>query len=201
MFHNKIHRAKTFTLLHLFYCVVTVLSFVIYHAIYGFGESSIENWRTSDGVTMVYIWFMFIIYVSFCISWCINARIALLSISKKKQKLLKYHGNIGITIMVFSAPVFVWIAYLYIVSIVYRIHSGWDPMNAFTCRTFSRYLFSFSMLMFFGTLLSSFVLYLWYQIKKDFSTLVTSTPHDQEDIVSTVCNIVICHKKPNQNTP
>ena len=104
MFHNKIDRAKTFTLLHISYCVISALALVISYAINGF---TVENWKSSDGASLFYIPLMLIVYFCFCFAWCINDRIALLAISKKKHKLLKYHLNFAITIMIFSAPIFV----------------------------------------------------------------------------------------------
>ena len=43
---------------------------------------------------------------------------------------------------------------------------------------------TFTVLMFSGTLLSSFSLYYSYQTKKEFSKIVTSTPNVQENIES-----------------
>ena len=194
MFQNKIDRAKTFTLLHISYCVISALALVISYAINGF---TVENWKSSDGASLFYIPLMLIVYFCFCFAWCINDRIALLAISKKKHKLLKYHLNFAITIMIFSAPILGCVAYLFT---YVGLRSGWDLMQAFNCRDAAWYLISSSVMMFFGTLMSSFLSYYWYQIKKEFSTLVTSTPNDQADIISIVCNMVICQKKPNQNT-
>ena len=166
MFHNKIDRAKTLTLLHIFYCVISVLTLVIYHAINGF---TVEYPGLTDNGGPFYIGFMFIVYLSFCFAWCINGCIALLGISKKKHKLLKYYLIFGITIMILSTPLFVGIVYLY--SSAGR-RAGWDLLGAFSCRDFGRYLLSFSVLMFFGTLLSALLLYFWYQIKRNFQRLL-----------------------------
>ena len=182
MFENEIGRAKDFTLLHLFYCVISVSSLVIYDAINGLPKDV-----GHEGLDVALKILMQFIYFFFCSVWCINDGVALLAINKKKHCLVLCYVIFGFTIVLFAVLILIFpsyiIAYCFVLHLMRLFRTGTLDKN-FIGNSLFGYMTLFTVMIFLGTLLSSFSLYYLYQSKKEFPTSDTTAPNVQENIES-----------------
>ena len=174
MFDNEIGRAKAFTQLHLFYCVIIVSTFGLYVAINGLPKVGAGD----EVLAYALMFLMNLIYVLFCFVWCINDSVALLAIDEKIHCLVLCCVIFGFTMNISAVLILIYPSLIIACGLVWDLMALFrnDMTPDFIGNSFFGYMTLFTVVMFLGTILSSFSLYYSYQSKKEFSTLDSSMP-------------------------